>query len=168
MAKYKKCPRCELNYILEEEDYCQICKEELRGISHNEELLDDEEDADVVAEMGLCPKCKQHYLNDGEKICEACAALERDGQGGDDFEPEAWDIEEENPDADTELVEEEDDNLDLGLEDLGDEEGEFDEEEEEEYSDEIADDFEDIDLEGLDALDDEEEDVDKKSDEDDE
>ncbi len=24
---YKKCPRCETNYILESEDYCDICRE---------------------------------------------------------------------------------------------------------------------------------------------
>ena len=42
MPKYKKCPRCDLNYILEEEEYCKICQEELRGISHNTEDLDEE------------------------------------------------------------------------------------------------------------------------------
>ena len=47
MPKYKKCPRCEINYILEDEDYCEICKEELRGISHNEEFKDEEEAAAI-------------------------------------------------------------------------------------------------------------------------
>ena len=27
--KYKICPRCELNYIIEEENYCNVCKAEL-------------------------------------------------------------------------------------------------------------------------------------------
>ena len=33
---YKKCPRCELNYIKDEEEYCEVCKQEL-GLSgtHN-------------------------------------------------------------------------------------------------------------------------------------
>lgn len=29
----KKCPRCELNYIYEDEEYCEICQEELRNHS---------------------------------------------------------------------------------------------------------------------------------------
>ena len=38
MGKYKKCPRCELNYILETEDYCPICKAEM---NHNHDAEDD-------------------------------------------------------------------------------------------------------------------------------
>ena len=30
VGKYKKCPRCELNYILSEEDLCPVCKAELK------------------------------------------------------------------------------------------------------------------------------------------
>ena len=30
MAKYTLCPRCELNYILEGEEYCDVCKAELK------------------------------------------------------------------------------------------------------------------------------------------
>ena len=42
MAKYVKCPRCDLNYILEGEDYCDVCKAELKiGPS----LFYDDEDA---------------------------------------------------------------------------------------------------------------------------
>ena len=26
-----KCPRCELNYIREEEQYCSVCKREMKG-----------------------------------------------------------------------------------------------------------------------------------------
>ena len=28
---FKKCPRCELNYILDTEKYCKVCMRELRG-----------------------------------------------------------------------------------------------------------------------------------------
>ena len=31
-----KCPRCELNYIREEEQYCPVCKREMKGESHND------------------------------------------------------------------------------------------------------------------------------------
>ena len=69
MPKYKKCPRCEINYILENEEYCEICRKELRGAKLEEELglLDDDED------IGLCPIYHKNYLNDNETICQACA-----------------------------------------------------------------------------------------------
>lgn len=31
---YKKCPKCETNYILENENYCDICRENMGLISH--------------------------------------------------------------------------------------------------------------------------------------
>ena len=30
MSKYKKCPRCEVNYILNDEEYCEICQLEMK------------------------------------------------------------------------------------------------------------------------------------------
>lgn len=63
MGKYKKCPRCELNYIREEDDYCEVCKLEMAG----EYLIDDEEEL-------LCPKCKANYIEPGEKLCAYCMA----------------------------------------------------------------------------------------------
>ena len=36
-----KCPRCELNYIREEEQYCPVCKREMRGEEQDEEQSDD-------------------------------------------------------------------------------------------------------------------------------
>ena len=62
MPRYKKCPRCELNYILEEDDYCEVCRAELKGIDTN---IDEEEDM-------ICPKCKQNYVEPGEKFCLSC------------------------------------------------------------------------------------------------
>ena len=39
--KYIKCPRCELNYILENEDYCHVCKSEMKHHTDaDDELLD--------------------------------------------------------------------------------------------------------------------------------
>lgn len=54
--KYKKCPRCELNYIPCDEEYCIICKEEMAGISEERycyvcgKLLEDNEDNDICNE----------------------------------------------------------------------------------------------------------------------
>ena len=40
--KYIKCPRCELNYILEGEDYSHVCQSEMKNhsIDEDDELLD--------------------------------------------------------------------------------------------------------------------------------
>ena len=60
MPKMKICPRCEINYIPLDKEYCSICESELKGIkAENEE--------------NLCPKCGVNYLEDGEKICSECA-----------------------------------------------------------------------------------------------
>ena len=159
MPKYKKCPRCDLNYILEEEEFCKICQEELRGISHNTEDLDEIEEEGV-----LCPRCHVNFLNDGETICEACAAEEeRKGNSVmNDIEPD-WDDaieEEELGDGAEDLAT--DDELDISLEEMQEEEEETDEEDE--YEDEEnKDDFEEIGDVDIDDLSDDE---DEKSDDD--
>lgn len=63
MGKYNRCPRCELNWITEDKELCEVCKAELEG----ELIIDDEEEI-------LCPRCKQNYLEPGEKLCSSCIA----------------------------------------------------------------------------------------------
>lgn len=125
MPKYKKCPRCELNYILENQDFCEICKEELRGISHNIEI-------DDVDESEVCPRCHVNFLNEGEKYCEACMAeMEEDkARAIDEVEPD-WDIAEDE-EVDDVVV---DDDVELSVEDLAEEEALLAEEEEDSYID---------------------------------
>ena len=41
MPTYRLCPRCELNYITEDEEYCSVCRDELHGIVPEEEEDDD-------------------------------------------------------------------------------------------------------------------------------
>lgn len=76
MGKYIKCPRCELNWITEEQEYCDVCKAEMNIGSFS--LLEEEEDM-------LCPKCKQNYLEPGETICAFCAAKGSDEWEEDEF-----------------------------------------------------------------------------------
>ena len=71
MPKYKKCPRCEINYILEEEDYCEVCKSELKG-----DKTDYDYDELEETEAGLCPVCHKNYLSEGETMCKECAQKE--------------------------------------------------------------------------------------------
>ena len=47
--KYIKCPRCELNYILEGEDYCHVCKSEMKHHTEADDELIDLEDMDYIS-----------------------------------------------------------------------------------------------------------------------
>ena len=44
MPKYVLCPRCELNYIQEGEEYCDVCKAELKKGPQLVFAVDDEEE----------------------------------------------------------------------------------------------------------------------------
>ena len=66
--KYIKCPRCELNYIVEGEDeYCHVCKSEMKHHveSDDDELLD-------LEDMELCPVCGQNYIKEDQTMCAEC------------------------------------------------------------------------------------------------
>ena len=58
---YIKCPRCELNYIKEGEDYCDVCKAELK-LGPQLLFAGDDEDDEFNEERELCPVCKQNYI----------------------------------------------------------------------------------------------------------
>ncbi|MGN1234643.1 MAG: hypothetical protein ACI4U2_01515 [Christensenellaceae bacterium] len=116
MARYIKCPRCELNYIDEEkQEYCDICLVEMRGMNYDSvDLLEDEEE-----EMDVCPCCGENMKPLSEPMCEECKR-KRDAEPEEDVDPDKDDSEWGD------FVEKGDDT-DLAI---GDEE--FDEDEEEE------------------------------------
>ncbi len=64
--KYKKCPRCGLNYILIDEEICKVCKDELE---HKPSLFD----ADTEEEW-LCPFCYRNKIGFDEVMCAQCLA----------------------------------------------------------------------------------------------
>ncbi|MDR2266237.1 MAG: hypothetical protein LBE09_01445 [Christensenellaceae bacterium] len=64
MAKYRKCTRCEVNYITDEKEYCDICLAEMKGVQVNADVEDDD--------LELCPRCHQNYIAEGERLCENC------------------------------------------------------------------------------------------------
>ena len=51
-----KCPRCDLNYIREDEKYCKVCLRELKG----------EKNAD---EVELCSICNEEPALPGRDVC---------------------------------------------------------------------------------------------------
>lgn len=63
---YRKCPRCQLNYIPDTDAYCKVCLVDMGKLAANnllEELDDD---------LPLCPSCGENYLEEGETLCFAC------------------------------------------------------------------------------------------------
>lgn len=55
-----KCPRCELNYILDGGDLCTVCRKEVHGGS----------DQDDIAE--LCSECGENPAVPGGELCLSC------------------------------------------------------------------------------------------------
>ena len=85
MPKYIKCPRCELNYILETEKLCPVCQAELK-LSKDDSLSED---------MELCPICGQNFVSYDQPMCEECAKKRSLDDIVDEDENEDEDISEE-------------------------------------------------------------------------
>ena len=56
---FMKCPRCELNYIREEEQYCSVCKREMKGEAHEDPFE-------------LCSICNENPVMPGKDVCLIC------------------------------------------------------------------------------------------------
>ena len=54
-----KCPRCDLNYIREDEKYCKVCLRELKGESNQDEVE-------------LCSICNEEPALPGRDVCLFC------------------------------------------------------------------------------------------------
>ena len=67
--KYVLCPRCELNYIKEGEEYCAVCKAELKKGPQLVFAVDEEDEQE---ELKLCPICHHNYIKPEEKMCSKC------------------------------------------------------------------------------------------------
>jgi hypothetical protein len=184
MGKYIKCPRCELNWILEADEYCDVCKAELgvEGFS----LLEDEED-DI-----LCPVCGVNYIDRNKKMCAECLAKTKSNSRLFDGESDDSDIDADGDIANSETQPESEDGIekiafddidegekfdlyddafddqdDFSSNDFAKEELDEDEEDEEEDSNEEIDDFEadfNYDIDSVEDIDDEEE-LDEEEDE---
>ena len=154
-GKYKKCPRCELNYILVEEELCQVCKTELK-------LAPSEEDDD----MELCTLCGKNLITVDQVMCDECARK----RNIDDVVDELADDEDEESGKETVSEWDQRTEDDLGgivgatddvevvsFSDLEDEEEDDDYEDDEDSVDHFEDDF---DLDDIDDYEDDEEDDD--------
>ena len=134
-----KCPRCDLNYIREDEKYCKVCLREMKG--------EDKED-----EVELCSVCNEEPALPGRDVCLFCLKEMNKSNSAQDDDSESEGTENVDTsnigDMDSvsgmdEIIPEEDENIpsqeygeieeELSLEDVReDEEREEDEDEDEE------------------------------------
>ena len=157
MARYVICPRCELNFIdADAQEYCDVCIKELSG---ERTFTDDFEEEESIEETELCPICGENYMALGEKMCEECKKKS-------EYEEEPQEEDEDKEDASwRSYLDDEEEDLDLGIPDS---EFEDEEEEEEEEEEEIVeeDDFEYVSADDYYDLDDDEDDDDEDDDDD--
>ena len=76
--KLIKCPRCELNYINENETMCAVCRKDVRGEKEPEEMLE------------LCSECGENPVVPGQEVCHLkktveCPEYTHDQRGDADF-----------------------------------------------------------------------------------
>ncbi len=158
MARYIICPRCELNFIdADEQEYCDVCVKELSGERTFADGFDSDES---MEETELCPVCGENYMALGEKMCEECKKQR-------EYEDEVDEEDEEKEDASwRSYLDDEEDDIDLGIPDSEFEDDEEEEEEEEEVEDE-PDDFEYVSPDDYYDMDDDEDDDEDDEDDDD-
>ncbi len=133
--RLRKCPRCELNYIREDEDYCMVCKREMKG-------------EDVPEEVEMCTVCNEHPVMPGKDVCLFCyKEMQQSNQEDADGEGEtiSVDVGIDPVSSMDEIISDSDDDIpageykeiedDLSLDEMGDEEQKDDEDEDGEYGD---------------------------------
>lgn len=125
----KRCPRCELNYIADDESLCKVCIREIKGGQKQEEFE-------------LCSICNAAPALPGKDICLGCYKEMHNQQSSDRKRPASVDEEIELSSASTmdemipsvkeDLDQEsfEDDDADLSLETIIEEEDDDDDDEE--------------------------------------
>lgn len=69
-----KCPRCELNYMLDTDKMCSVCQREVRGEGEQFEMIE------------LCSECGENPAVPGQELCSYC--LKEMAQRSDDSQNE--------------------------------------------------------------------------------
>lgn len=62
---YIRCPRCELNFIIKKDKFCNVCKQEMKALGTM--------GVDENMDLDLCPVCKVNYISPDEDMCAPCA-----------------------------------------------------------------------------------------------
>ena len=126
-----KCPRCELNYMLDTEKICSVCRREVRGESEQFEMVE------------LCPECGENPVVPGQELCAYClkelAQRANDTQNEENVVTDAADIGIDSVSTMDEIELDIDDGIDG--ESFDDEKEFFGDEEDEDAEDEDGEDF---------------------------
>lgn len=140
-VEYIKCPRCELNYIIKKDKFCDVCKSEMKA-----GILEENDFEELDEGLEICPICKVNYINEGETMCATCQEEKLESNQQKDDEPDWRGF--------VEKSDEEDEDLDLLP---VDEDEEIDEELEGAFAKDLDSDFSDDDLEDddIESMDDE-------------
>jgi len=69
-----KCPRCELNYMLDTDKICSVCRREVRGEGEQYEMVE------------ICSECGENPVVPGQELCAYC--LKELSQRESDTQPE--------------------------------------------------------------------------------
>ena len=56
----RKCPRCELNYIRDDEKYCNVCRRDMKGEVDTDDL------------QTICIECGENLAAPGKELCTYC------------------------------------------------------------------------------------------------
>ncbi len=56
----RKCPRCELNYIRDDEQYCSVCRRSMKGEAETEDTI------------VMCTECGENPAVKGSELCAIC------------------------------------------------------------------------------------------------
>ena len=121
-----KCPRCELNYLMEGEKVCKICRMEMKG-------------EPVRDEVEMCTVCGEHPALPGKDVCLFCLK-EMSGTDTEEENEDGVALEDATIDDDPisgmdEIIPDSDADSDetMSLEALGEEEAEEDEDEDDQF-----------------------------------
>ncbi len=62
--KYKRCLRCGLNYVTEDQQYCKVCRDEMDG----RKSIFDMDGFDEI----ICPYCEKNPMGIDDIMCDEC------------------------------------------------------------------------------------------------
>ena len=134
---YKKCPKCELNYIRDDQQLCEICSRKYKS-------FDEDEQQEVI----MCSECGEHPARKGKDLCAACSkeSLRQESYAKQPKPPVVTSIGMEDPDMDD--VEVPIDNSEIPEDELTEVERDFDADDDAGELDETDDDDDEDDYNG--------------------
>ena len=61
----RKCPKCELNYLRDDEEYCYVCAREMKRAAARGKQQEEEE-------ILICTECGESPVVRGSELCAEC------------------------------------------------------------------------------------------------